>query len=89
VLIYVGGMIAAILLARLTYLLFEKPALRWLRRNFKPLRLHLVLGAVFVVITCLSVLASLQVHAVQRFCASDPKADCSSLGIRPPQRPAN
>jgi peptidoglycan/LPS O-acetylase OafA/YrhL len=92
------GMAISVILARVVYLLFEKPALRWLRRNFKPLRLHLVLGAVFVAITCLSVAASLQTHAVQRFCEAplegadlgeiaNTKPDCSSLGILPAQRP--
>ena len=87
-LMYVAGVIASILLARAVYLVFEKPALRWLRRNFKPLRLHLVLGAVFLAVTCLGVLASLQIHAVQRYCVAAPTTDCSGLGIIPPQPPA-
>jgi peptidoglycan/LPS O-acetylase OafA/YrhL len=89
VLMYVAGIAVSIALARVVYLLFEKPALRWLRRNFKPLRLHLVIGVAFVLVTGLSVAASLQVHAVKRFCAANPKPDCSSLGIVPPQQPAN
>jgi peptidoglycan/LPS O-acetylase OafA/YrhL len=76
---YLVGMAICIAISRLVFVIFERPSMRWLRANFKPLRLHLVLGVAFVIISGFSVAASLQFHAVQHFCESGP--DCSALGI--------
>jgi peptidoglycan/LPS O-acetylase OafA/YrhL len=64
--IFAIGVLISIALARVVYLLLERPALRWLRLNFKPLRLHITLGVAFVVITFFSIMASLQVQTVMR-----------------------
>jgi peptidoglycan/LPS O-acetylase OafA/YrhL len=76
-----AGMLISLALARVVYLLFEQPSRRWLRRNFKPLRLHLVIVATFVAITCLCVAAALQTVQVRRFCAANAQVDCTELGI--------
>jgi peptidoglycan/LPS O-acetylase OafA/YrhL len=66
IMMYGVGALISLALARIVYLSFERPALRWLRGHFKPLKLHLVLGAVFLVTTFFSIIASLQIHAVMR-----------------------
>jgi peptidoglycan/LPS O-acetylase OafA/YrhL len=89
ILVYLGGMAVSIVLARLVYLLFEKPALRWLRRNFRPLKLHIVLGAVFVVTTLLCGAAALQVHSVKQMCLVTPSINCSAISLGPPAQPGH
>ncbi len=86
---FAGGMAASIVLARVVYLLFEKPALRWLRRNFKPLKLHIVIGSVFVATTLLCGAAALQIHSVRRMCAFTPNIDCSAVSLSQPTQPAH
>jgi peptidoglycan/LPS O-acetylase OafA/YrhL len=62
--IYLAGIGVSLLVARCTYLWFERPALRWLRAHFRPLRLPVVFGALFVVTTLFCLIMSLHVHAV-------------------------
>jgi len=61
--IYLAGIALSLALARAVYLLFERPALRWLRAHFRPLRLHVVLGSLFVATTLLCLVVSLHTHA--------------------------
>ncbi|HEV8014099.1 MAG TPA: acyltransferase [Stellaceae bacterium] len=63
IMVYFAGILISLALARVVYLVFERPALRWLRANFRPLKLHITLGAVFLVTTFFCVIASLQIHA--------------------------
>jgi peptidoglycan/LPS O-acetylase OafA/YrhL len=77
------GIAISIALARLVYLLFERPALRWLRRNFRPLKLHIALGVAFIAITCLCFASALQTVQVRRFCAANTQIDCTDLGLAP------
>lgn len=79
--VFVIGLPVSIAIAIAVYLLFEKPALRWLRINFKPLRLHIALGATFAAIACLCVASALQTAQVRRFCAANAQVDCTKLGI--------
>jgi peptidoglycan/LPS O-acetylase OafA/YrhL len=79
--VYLAGMTITIAISRFVFVFFERPSMKWLRRNFKPLRLGLTLGVAFVLITGLSVAASMQTHAVRRLCASIQSMDCSALGI--------
>jgi peptidoglycan/LPS O-acetylase OafA/YrhL len=64
VVVLIVGVVISAILARGFYLWFERPALRWLRANFKPLRLHIALGVVFLATTLLCIIASMQFHAV-------------------------
>jgi len=81
IVVFLVGIAATLAIARLVYVFYERPSLRWLRRNFKPLRLHLVLGVAFIVSTAFSLAASMQVHSVWYFCQSASAVDCSALGI--------
>jgi peptidoglycan/LPS O-acetylase OafA/YrhL len=81
--VLLAGMLASIALSRAVYLLFERPSLRWLRKNFKPLRLHITLGVAFIAITCLCFASALQTVQVRRFCAANTQIDCTDLGLAP------
>jgi peptidoglycan/LPS O-acetylase OafA/YrhL len=54
-LIYLAGIAATIAISRVSYLAYERPAQRWLRRNFRPLRLGPALLAAFIVIIILAI----------------------------------
>ena len=68
--VFLIAALLSIVISRGTYLWIERPALKWLRINFRPLKLHITLGVVFLVITVFSVVASLQVQTVMKSHAS-------------------
>jgi peptidoglycan/LPS O-acetylase OafA/YrhL len=61
--IFFIGVAFSLTVSRAVYVMFERPAQRWLRANFKPLKLHISLGAVFLVTTFFCIMASKQIHA--------------------------
>jgi peptidoglycan/LPS O-acetylase OafA/YrhL len=87
--VYLVGILVSIAVSRASYLVIERPALRWLRANFKWLKLHIVIGAVFVVITFFSAATSLQIQAVKRSCASVEQPICPATSVVPVPSPAN
>jgi peptidoglycan/LPS O-acetylase OafA/YrhL len=83
------GILISIALARVVYLWFERPALRWLRINFRPLKLHIALGLAFAVITFFSIVASLQIQAARRLHTSGPPTSCAAAQGPPGARRAS
>ena len=75
--IFMGGILLSIALSRIAYLLFERPALRWLRINFRPLKLHIAIGAVFAVATLFCIVASFQIHTIWRSCTAAVSTNCT------------
>src|SRR5262249_34797271 len=61
--IYLVAMIAALVVARISYLFFERSAIRWVRANFRPLRFDLYLPTFFALITAFSLLLSIHMRA--------------------------
>jgi peptidoglycan/LPS O-acetylase OafA/YrhL len=74
--VFLAGILLSIALSRTVYLLFERPALRWLRDNFRPLKLHIAIGAVFAVTTLFCIAASIQIHTIWRSCATTASTNC-------------
>jgi peptidoglycan/LPS O-acetylase OafA/YrhL len=68
--VFITGVLLSIAVARVVYLWFERPALKWLRINFRPLKLHIALGLTFLVITFFSIVASMHVQTVIKSRAS-------------------
>ncbi len=83
ILVFLAGALLSIALSRAVYLLFERPALRWLRVNFRPLKLHISIGAVFAVTTFFCIVASLQIHTIWRSCAAAASTNCSPRPLEP------
>lgn len=84
--VFLIGVVVSIAISRVVYLWVERPALKWLRVNFRPLKLHIALGLAFVIITFFSVVASLQIQAVKRSRA--PSATASPAPVAEIQQPA-
>jgi len=70
--IYFGMMTLALVLSYVSYALIERPALKWVRANFRPLRMQIWLPATFAVVTLFSVLISVQMRALANAETSQP-----------------
>jgi peptidoglycan/LPS O-acetylase OafA/YrhL len=57
---------AAVAISYVSYLALERPAIRWVRRNFRALRLDILLPATLALITLFSMAASLQMRTLAR-----------------------
>jgi hypothetical protein len=62
--IFLGMMLVALFVSYISYLLIEKPSLRWIRANFRPLRFGIWLPAILTLITLFSVLISIHMRAL-------------------------
>jgi peptidoglycan/LPS O-acetylase OafA/YrhL len=62
--IFLGMMVVAIVVSYISYVLVERPALRWIRANFRPLRLGIWLPSTLALITLFSVLISVHMRAL-------------------------
>jgi len=62
--IYIGMMVVALALSYVSYVLFERPALRWVRANFRPLRMEVWLPVTLGLIALFSVLISVHMRAL-------------------------
>jgi peptidoglycan/LPS O-acetylase OafA/YrhL len=62
--IYIGMMIVALAVSYVSYMVIERPALRWVRANFRPLRMTVWLPVTLALITLFSVLISIQMRAL-------------------------
>jgi peptidoglycan/LPS O-acetylase OafA/YrhL len=64
--IYFAMMALALVVSYVSYVLIERPALRWVRANFRPLRMEIWLPATLVLVTLFSVLISIHMKALAR-----------------------
>lgn len=64
--IFLAMMLVSFAAACVSYQLIERPAIRWIRGHFRPLRLGVWLPATLALITLFSVVISLQVRALAR-----------------------
>jgi peptidoglycan/LPS O-acetylase OafA/YrhL len=67
--VFLGMMVVAIVVSYISYVLVERPAIRWIRANFRPLRLGIWLPSTLALITLFSVLISVHMRALAH---SDP-----------------
>jgi peptidoglycan/LPS O-acetylase OafA/YrhL len=68
----------ALIISYISYLLIERPAIRWVRGNFRPLRLTIWLPAILTLISLFSELISVHMSALAR---SDPAEPASYIHI--------
>jgi peptidoglycan/LPS O-acetylase OafA/YrhL len=64
--IYIGMMLVALAVSYISYMVVERPAIRWVRANFRPLRMTVWLPVTLALITLFSVLISIQMRALAR-----------------------
>ncbi len=62
--IYFGMMIVALAVSYVSYVLIERPALRWVRANFRPLRMEVWLPVMLLLIALFSALISIHMRAL-------------------------
>jgi peptidoglycan/LPS O-acetylase OafA/YrhL len=62
--IYIGMMVVALAVSYVSYILIERPALRWVRGNFRPLRMGVWLPVLFVLIALFGALISIHMQAL-------------------------
>jgi peptidoglycan/LPS O-acetylase OafA/YrhL len=70
--IFLAMMIVAIAISYVSYLVIERPAIRWVRRNFRPLRMEIWLPVTLVLVTAFSFLVSIHMRALAH---SDPAVE--------------
>ncbi len=64
--IYIGMMIVALIVSYISYMVIERPAIRWVRANFRSLRMIVWLPVLLTLITLFSVLISIHMRALAR-----------------------
>lgn len=64
--IYFGMMIVALIVSYISYLVIERPAIRWVRGNFRPLYMIVWLPVLLTLTTLFSVLISIHMRALAR-----------------------
>lgn len=68
--VMIVSMAIAIIVAQLGYRFFERPAIKWVRRNFRPLRLDIVMPATIAGVSLVCVVGSMTATALQHAVAS-------------------
>lgn len=76
--ILLAMMMVAFVVSYISYILIERPAIRWIRRNFRPLRFEIWLPVVLTLIVLVSVLVSVDVRALAN---SDPNQKSGRISI--------
>jgi len=76
--IFIGMTLVALVVSYISYLLIEKPALRWTRANFRPLRFGIWLPVILTLITLFSVLVSMHMRALAH---TDPSQSPGTISV--------
>lgn len=76
--IFLGMTLIALVVSYISYLLIEKPALRWTRANFRPLRFGIWLPVILTLITLFSVLVSMHMRALAH---TDPSQSPGTISV--------
>jgi peptidoglycan/LPS O-acetylase OafA/YrhL len=70
--IYIAMMIVALIVSYISYMVIERPAIRWVRANFRPLRMTIWLPVIIVLISLFCVVVATQMRALARSEAIQP-----------------
>ena len=74
-LIFFCMLVLALIVSYISYTLIERPAIRWVRANFRPLRLTIWLPATLTLVSLFSVLVSVHMNALANSDPAEPAGD--------------